>query len=149
VTTCSECGAPLDGRNCRDYFNDLLALEWQVPGGPGERAHFLAVASYNLQHPSQFSPATLAGLRETLSDVLANRATIADILMRARAAADGETRVRRRPGDPDHGLPNWPTRWPLTVRDVCGVPVSRYLEQVQAWANAVDASLSDNPGARR
>src|SRR4051812_19187912 len=100
MTECTECGASLEeGRSCRDYFNDMLALEWQVPGGPGERAHFLAVASYNLQHPSQFTGDILAGLRQTLTDVLSARATIADALARARSATEGSTRVRRRDGD--------------------------------------------------
>jgi ribosomal protein S18 acetylase RimI-like enzyme len=140
--SCGECGAPLDGdRSCRDYFNDLLGLEWQVPGGPGGKAHFLAVASYNLQHPSAFAADLLAGLRKTLADVLAGRATVADALARARAVTDGSTRVRRRPDDPGDTPPGWPTSWPMTVRDVCDVPVPRYLEQVQAWATAVDSSL--------
>jgi hypothetical protein len=29
----------------------------------------------------------------------------------------------------------------MTVRDVCDVPVSRYLQQVQAWAISVDAAI--------
>ena len=149
MSRCGECGAPLDaGRACRDYFNDLLGLEWQVPGGPGGRAHFLAVASYNLQHPSQFTAVMLSGLRQTLSDVLSGRATIADALARARTVTDGATRVERRPGDADHPL-EWPRRWPMTVRDVCDVPASRYLDQVHAWATAVDASLTDKSGGPR
>jgi hypothetical protein len=139
---CGDCGAQLDpGRICRDYFNDLLALEGQVPGGPGNTAHFLAVASYNLQHPSDFTPEVLAGLRETFSDVLGGRATVADALARARKATDGSTRVLRRPGDPATRPNGWPSRWGMTVRDVCDVPVSRYLQQVQAWAISVDAAI--------
>jgi hypothetical protein len=147
---CAECGATLEpARACRDYFNDLLALEWQVPGGPGTKAHFLAVASYNLQHPSDFTPAMLSGLRTTLSDVLAGRASIEEALDRARKTTDGSTRVRRRPGDVGRPQEDWPTRWPMTVRDVCSVPVSSYLEQVQAWATSVDATLPlEQPGGR-
>ena len=139
---CGECGAQLDpGRTCRDYFNDMLALESQVPGGPGNKAHFLAVASYNLQHPADFTPDVLAGLRKTFGDVLGGRATAADALARARKATDGSTRVLRRPGDPPTRPDGWPTRWAMTVRDVCDAPVSRYLQQVQAWATSVDAAI--------
>ena len=139
---CAECGAPLeDGRRCRDYLDDLLALEWEVPGGPGHTAHFLAVASYNLQHPARFTPAMLLGLRRTLSDVLAGSATIADARKRARDALDGPARAVRRPGDPLPQLTGWPTRWPMTIRDVCGAPVSGYLERVHAWAAVVNAGL--------
>ena len=64
MRVCPECGASLDeGRDCRDYFHDLLGLEAEVPGGPGPLPHFFAVASYNLQHPSQFAPDVLPGLR--------------------------------------------------------------------------------------
>jgi hypothetical protein len=139
---CPECGAPLEaGRRCRDYLNDLLALEWQVPGGPGHRAHFLAVASYNLQHPRQFTPAMLAGLRKTFSDVLAGRATIDDARKRARDALDGTARAVRRPGDPPPGLAGWPAHWAMTIRDVCAAPVDRYLERVAEWAASVDRDL--------
>lgn len=51
---CPECGAPLpEGGSCRDNFDALLALEWEIPGGPGEIAHFYAVGSYVLQHPEE------------------------------------------------------------------------------------------------
>jgi hypothetical protein len=139
---CEECGAPVEaGRSCRDYFNDLLALEWRVPGGPGSRAHFLAVASYNLQHPSSFEPEKLSGLRMTFGDVLAGRATITDALARARTDADGATRVKLRARDAAATPSDWPTRWPMTIRDVCDAPVSSYLEKVEAWAASVNASL--------
>ena len=40
---CSECGGPLAaGPTCRSLFDALLALEWQIPGGPGELADFRA-----------------------------------------------------------------------------------------------------------
>ena len=141
--SCGECGAPLDpGRSCRDYFNDLLALEWRVPGGPGDRAHFLAVASYNLQHPLQFTPDMVTGLRETFGDVLSGRATVADALARARAETDGPTRVLRNAADPAIRIAGWPTHWPMTVRDVCDAPVSSYLERLQAWATSVNSAFS-------
>ena len=36
-------GGPLaEGQTCRSLFDALLALEWQIPGGPGELADFRA-----------------------------------------------------------------------------------------------------------
>ena len=146
--TCQECGAPLpEGGSCRDYFHELLALETQVSGAPGVVPHFLAVAAYNLQHPSAFMPVALAGLRRNLADVLAGRATIEDARRRARYAADGPTRVRRRVdtvvSDADQASLNaWPTVWPMTVLDVCRVPPERYVERVHQWAAAVIATMS-------
>jgi ribosomal protein S18 acetylase RimI-like enzyme len=139
---CPECGAALEsGRTCRDYFDELLTLEWQIPGGPGEKSHFLAVASYNLQHPSLFTPAMLVLLRQTLADVIAGRATIEVARARARTTAEGSVRVRRRAGDSSSPPSQWPRNWVMNVRDVCGVPASRYLQQVDAWATSVDSSL--------
>jgi hypothetical protein len=148
VNICSECGAPLGSdRACRDYFNDLLALEWRVEGGPGEMTHFFAVASYNLQHPSGFSPAALASLLETLGDVLAGRATIADARQRARVAFDGATKVTRNPGTKltaaEHVMPDArPKKWAMTVRDVCDVRPDQYIERARAWAESVGRAYS-------
>jgi hypothetical protein len=63
---CPECGASVrPGESCRDHFHALLALEWQVPGGPGEPAHFHAVASFLLQRPVSmgYLPAARYGLQ--------------------------------------------------------------------------------------
>lgn len=148
TSICPECGASLAaGRSCRDYFHDLLALEWQVPGAPSGAPHFFAVGSYNLQHPSGFMPAALTGLHHTIVDVLAGRATVADALQRARRAADGSTRVRRR-GDAKLSeaerrmLEHWPARWPLTVRDVSEVAAVQYVDRVTAWAASTVEHLS-------
>ena len=144
MSTCPECGAPLEpGKTCRDYLHEMLALEWQVPGGPGHRGHFLAVSSYNLQHPSLFTPTMLDGLRKTFDDFLHDRATIADARARAREGLDGPVRAARRPGDPPSTPEGWPTRWTMNIRDVCRAPVSLYLKQVEAWAAAVNASLTE------
>lgn len=146
-SACAECGAPLEsGRSCRDYFHELLALEAEVPGGLGGEPHFFAVASYNLQHPSQFVPGALVGLHRTVADVLALRATTADALRRARFGASGATQVRRRPDThvsaSDRALlERWPTRWAFTVRDALAGGVSHYAERVRAWASAVVAAL--------
>ena len=147
---CAQCGASLaDGRACTEYLHELLALETQVSGGPGELTHFLAVAAWNLQHPSRFTPAVLAGLRTTLGDVLAGRATIADARQRARAGAEGSVRVIRRPDtpmSPDEAaaLRAWPTRWSVTVRDVCRVPPHEYADAVLRWATAVRVELPES-----
>jgi hypothetical protein len=147
TSTCPECGAPLpEGVSCRDYFHELLVLEGQVPGAAGGLPHLLAVAAYNLQHPSAFMPAALFGLRRTLADVLAGRATVDDARRRARYATDGETRVIRRVdtviSDDDRTRLNvWPTEWPRTVLDVCRVRPEQYVESVQQWAQAVNATI--------
>src|SRR5688500_7852208 len=95
-SSCSECGAPLPSGDCRQSLHELLALEAQVPGGPGELPHFFTVAAYNLQHPSVFEPDVILGLRESLVDALAGRVDIDDLRRRARYGAEGNKRVLRR-----------------------------------------------------
>jgi Family of unknown function (DUF5946) len=147
VTHCTECGATLEeGAVCRDYFHELLILEANVPGSAGADPHFFAVASYNLQHPSGFTVPTLAGLRDTLRDVLAGRATLADARRRARESVDGSTRVTRHADAPPtaaerDALATWPRMWPLTVRDVCRVEPEAYVAAVRGWAASIVATL--------
>ncbi|MGD9895299.1 MAG: DUF5946 family protein [Dehalococcoidia bacterium] len=142
---CDECGAPVpDGGSCRDNFHALLALEFQLPGGPGTVPHFHAVAAYGLQHPDtmNYTEATLAGLRDALADELDGRATIETIRRRMRFEAEGATRVTRRPGD---AIVPWRRgSWLMTIADVLIVDptANAYTERVAAWARSVRAALN-------
>jgi len=143
---CAECGAELpQAGECVALFHELLALESQVAGAPGNTPHFLAVATYNLQHPSTFTAAALAGLRRAVADVLEGRATMNDVRRRAAAGARGATRVKQRGVQATEGTLSWPTRWPTTVRDVCRLAPEQYVEHVTAWAGdtirTLDATL--------
>ena len=142
---CAECGAPLDdGRACRDYFEEMLTLEARVPDAPGALPHFLAVASYNLQHPSSFTVEAIEGLRMSVADVLAGHATLADVRRRAARGAGGTKRVRRRADEgPSTGL--WRREWPMTVRDVCRVGPDQYAERVREWAVSIIATTDGLP----
>jgi hypothetical protein len=148
---CPDCGATLpETGSCQEYMHELLFLEAQVPGAPGAEPHFLAVASFNLQHPSTFLPSALMGLRGTVADVLAGRATLDDARRRARHLASGQARVLRRAGtvlssSDQLVLRAWPTSWPITVLDVCRVPPERYVESVRRWAASIIEVLDANP----
>ncbi|HEX7979977.1 MAG TPA: DUF5946 family protein [Gemmatimonadaceae bacterium] len=150
---CAECGAELpEAGACIALFHELLALEAQVVGGPGEVPHFLAVATYNLQHPSAFTLAALAGLRRAVADVLDGSATIAEVRRRAGAGARGATRVKRRSEDAstrseDAPRSRWPTHWPSTVRDVCRLAPEQYIDHVTAWARDTVRTLDQTLGA--
>jgi hypothetical protein len=139
---CPECGAPVPvGGSCRDNFHALLLLESQVPGGPGELPHFCAVAAYGLQHPDgmNYTVDALAGLRAGLADVLAGRATLAELRRRTRRAVNGSARVTRRPGE---APASWRRGgWPMTVADVCSAGVDAYCERVVLWARSVRDTL--------
>ncbi len=136
--TCPECGAAVpDGGSCRDNFHALLLLESEVPGGPGGLPHFYAVGSYALQHPDGmgYTAVALVGLRASLADALAGRATLEAIRHRARRGAEGARRVTRRAGDE---VVRWPVRgWPMTVADVCAGGAAGYGERVARWARSI------------
>lgn len=141
---CSECGAALaPGNVCRDSFDALLALEWQVPDLRPE-AHFFAVSSYVLQHPVSmgYTVEALGALRANMSRVLAGESTLDAIKRSVRREAGGPSRVLRREGDP---VPSRPVdRWPLTVADVLVAGPGGYAEQVRRWAESTVATINQH-----
>lgn len=151
---CPECGAPLspDSGACRARFHDLLALEWQIPGGPGEMAHYLSVTSYNLQHPSAFTPEARAHMLASLEGALSGELTVEDLRRSARREYDGPKRVLGQrgiaPGDPgNEPVPGWPTKWARTVLHALGAEPNRdsYHARVRQWAEAVLETMRSAP----
>jgi len=150
-SVCHECGAAVpEGGSCRDHFHALLLLESEIPGGPGETPHFLAVSSYALQHPEgmNFTAEALAHSRRQVADRLAGVATMEQIRRRVRRAADGPQRVTRRAGDP---VVRWRVSgWPMTVADVLAGGVEGYAGRVEQWARSIVRTLGEaeaEPGA--
>ena len=147
TTACAECAAPVPGSGtCRDNFHALLLIESETPGGPGARTHFLAVASYGLQHPDtmNYTAETLAGLRAALADVLDGRLTIRELRRRTRRALDGPARVTRRAGDAE--VPWRRGGWALTVADVVVGGVESCAGRVAGWARSVRQTLDAEGG---
>lgn len=139
---CDECGAPvLPGGSCRDHLHELLYIEAAIPGGPGEVAHFYAVAAYGIQHPAGmgYTIETVSGLRSQLEHVLSHTADISDVRRRVRFAAGQAGRVTRRDGD---RVPRWAVeRWPMTACDVASGGTEAYAERVEEWARSVVAAV--------
>ena len=141
---CGECGATVDpGRTCRDHFDALLALEWEIPGGPGEFAHFYAVASYGLQHPSSmgYTVETRDALRSAVNDALAGSATMDALRQRARSGAKERGRITRRAGDAEA---EWGiSSWPINVTDMLSSPrdAKQYGDRVATWARSIIEKL--------
>ena len=133
VPNCSECGAlSHDGLTCRERFHALLTMEVQDP----ELAslHFLTVACYNLQHPSQFTPEALEGLRISLKGLLGGTMTIDEIRRRTSSEYDGPKKVLQ---------PAWRQQvilniWKMTTADVYRPFQPRgTAERVKQWAESV------------
>lgn len=136
-TYCPECGAPrVDGLDCWSQMGAVCAWEWQDPALAA--VHFLTVASYNLQHPAQFTAATLDNLAAVYSEYLDHGLAVAEIRRRVGAQAEGAVRVLKPPAERRPVL----RRWPMTIADV-------YLpdkpqgaaERVQAWAASIRREL--------
>lgn len=140
---CPECGAPvpLEG-SCQDNLHSLLFLEYAIPGGPGEKSHFYAVASYGLQHPVSmgYTIETVRGLRDAVADVLSGNASLENIRRRVRASAETAGRVTRRVDDP---IPHANDDWTMNVADVLRGGPQEYGERVENWAHAVIQAMRD------
>jgi hypothetical protein len=146
---CEECGAPIpDGGTCIDHFHAMLLLESEViadpeasAGGRGKAAHFYAVSSYILQHPvsMNYTAESLAGAQQNVSDHLAGRVGLAELLVKVRRATEGPARITRRAGD---RVVSWPVEsWPITVADVLAGGAEGYCERVATWAESIIRTL--------
>jgi hypothetical protein len=130
---CPECGAPrVDGLTCWEQLGMLIAWEYDDPELLAE--HFLTVATYNLQHPAQFTDDALAGLRAVFVDRLDRGASIEEIRARVGRASAGSTRVLRPEAERRPILRDWSR----TIADVYlpGRPQGA-AARVREWAAAV------------
>ena len=134
---CPECGAPrVQGLSCWEMLGMLIAWEYDDPELRAE--HFLTVASYNLQHPAQFTEATLAGLRAVFSERLDHALGIAEIRRRVGKAAAGATRVLRPEAERQPVL----RQWSMTIANVYlpDQPMGA-VGRVRAWAAVIRRGL--------
>lgn len=146
-TVCHECGAPLpaDG-DCWSRVNDLLEIEIRALAPldleVGKRAHFIAIATYQLQHPSRLTLPILERLRASIAEMLDPNARPIEELRRDMArVTNGSQRVRSRaPASDRLPVPHWPPQWTMTVMDVIATSDHAYPTEVARWAIA---TLSD------
>lgn len=134
---CPECGAPLaDGMNCWEMLGGIIAWEAHDPELAAE--HFLTVASYNLQHPAQFTEQTLTGLRAMFIAYLDQGLGITEIRRRVGKAAAGATRVLKPEAERRPVL----REWPMTIADVYLPDHPEHAAaRVRAWAAAIRQGL--------
>src|SRR5688500_6450142 len=110
---CPECDAPsVDGMTCWEMLGAIMA--WEAQDRELLAEHFLTVASYNLQHPAQFTEEALAGLRAAFRERLDRGMAIAEIRRRVGAAVAGATRVLK----PEHERTPVLRQWAMTIADV-------------------------------
>ena len=114
----------------------LLAWEYDDPELAGE--HFLTVASYNLQHPAQFTDQTLSGLRAWFIERLDHGLAVEEIRRRAARMTEGKTRVLKDEAERRPVL----RAWGMTIADVYlpNQPAGA-AERVRSWAAAIRSQL--------
>ena len=92
LQTCPECGAPArDNLTCWEQLGCLLA--WEYYDQELLAAHFLTVASYNLQHPAQFIDEAWAGLRDIFIEHLDTDLPVEAIRHKVSEKSAGSRRV--------------------------------------------------------
>ncbi len=134
---CAECGAPpIDTLTCWDQLGLLIAWEYDDPELQAE--HFLTVASYNLQHPAQFTDDAIASVRTVFIAYLDTGVALADIRRRIGRAFAGTKRVL------NDERTRQPTRrsWRMTMGDVYipDMPTGA-AARVRAWAASIRTEL--------
>lgn len=137
IAGCPECGAlVVDGLTCWDMLGLLIAWESQDPALQAE--HFLIVASYNLQHPAQFTDEALMGLRQAYVERLDHNRPVAEIRRQVGRAMGGATRVLKPESERQPVL----RQWNMTIADVylAGQPEGA-VERVRAWAGVIKRTL--------
>lgn len=137
--SCPECGAPrVQGMTCSEMLGAIIAREADDPELLAE--HFLTVASYNLQHPAQFTDAAVVGLRAVFVEYLDRGLGIAEIRRRVGQAAAGTTHVLRPEAERRIVL----RQWRMTIADVyLPKQPEAAAERVRAWARAIRDELGN------
>ena len=130
---CAECRAPrVKGMTCWEMLGVLIAWEYDDPELLAE--HFLTVASYNLQHPAQFTETALADLQAVFIERLDHGLGIAEIRRRVGKVAAGATPVLKPEAERQAVL----RQWSMTIADVY-LPArpEGAAERVRAWAAVI------------
>lgn len=134
---CPECGAPrVDGMDCWWQMGAVCAWEWQ----DSELAalHFVTVASYNLQHPAQFSEETLAALKRVYIAHLDEGMAVSEIRKRVGEQTDGNVKVLRK----EEARKPVRKHWALTIADVYLADQPQGAAQrVKTWASTIRKEL--------
>jgi hypothetical protein len=134
---CPECGtAAMDGLDCWGMLGVVLGWEWDDPALAAE--HFLTVASYNLQHPAQFTDEALLWLRAGFVERLDRGTAPVELRRRAARQFEGSSRVLR-PTAERHPVSR---PWRLTIAAVYQAgQAGGAAARVQGWAAAIRQEL--------
>lgn len=136
LSSCPECGASkVLGMSCYEQLGAILAWEWSDPALSA--VHFLTLASYNLQHPAQFTEEALDGLRAAFIDYL-DHDVPANILRKRVARSLGGKKVLKDKA----AQKEVPRSWRITIADVY-VPdrPEDAARRVRQWARYIRSEI--------
>ena len=139
TSTCPECGAPrVDGLTCWEQLGMLIAWEGDDPELLAE--HFLTVATYNLQHPAQFTDEALEWLRAGFIAHLAGDLAVAELRRRAARQFEGPKRVLK----PVSERQLVRRAWTRTIAAPCrpGAAAGQNISCSTTWQMGVDVALA-------
>jgi hypothetical protein len=144
-TACPECGAPaVNGRSCRELYEELLELETSDPTGAGS-VHNLSVLCYVLQHPRDYSDAALSWGVSSLRECLDNGHSRKKPQPQSRGLFNSlflRALFRHKPKATPASRPALPSRWRMTIDQVYLPHPQGHPERVQQWARAILADIT-------
>jgi hypothetical protein len=151
---CVECGSRLPGTGeCWARVHELLEIESPVlvncDPETGMRAHYFAIASYLLQHPSRSTQPALEGLLDDVTSMLHEPRPMSELREQVwrRHRGVNVSRVAT-PDDRAHIASHWPTQWSITASDVIATADDDYVASVAEWAAATVAQLEVTRASR-
>ncbi|WP_459549178.1 DUF5946 family protein [Nocardia sp. X0981] len=144
---CPECGVEMPTDGCWTRVHQLLEIEHRTLAGIDSelalRAHFFAIGTYQLQHPSRLTAAAVTNLRERVASMVRSPRPIRELRRdMARHVRDRKV-VRDAPADDrGHIDPRWPVHWTVTAHDVVTADDdAAYPDAVARWAAATITDL--------
>jgi hypothetical protein len=134
---CLECGAPrVNGMTCQEQLAAILG--WENQDRDLFNEHFFTVASFNLQHPAQFTDVALDALRSGFIEVFDGTTPFETLRRRTAARFEGKRRVLKDEAD---RLPSL-RQWKMTIADVYDHDRPQgAAERVRSWAAAIRSEL--------
>ncbi|MDB5188124.1 MAG: uncharacterized protein JWO50_644 [Candidatus Kaiserbacteria bacterium] len=142
---CLECGSPLESvAGCRDYLNEMIKWDFEDFTGVG-KVHHLTVLSYNLQHPSLYSPKGLEDAKASLQEFFRHPESFNRHNEWNKKKLASNVRDWKITGTSEnHGVYVSVPTWKITASDVVRAGLPHYVENVKAWTDSVLKSLIES-----
>lgn len=141
IQKCQECGSPLIKVNtCQDYFNQMLAWDFEDPSGAG-RYHHLTVLCFNLQHPTMYSKEGLEIAKNLLKEFIDMKDSSSYLYKKLNDEFSKPRDWSIQGNDKNHGKYSVTPKWRIFAYDVVKDGREKYPKHVEEWANEIYKDL--------